>query len=235
VSSNPPASLPDSFRDWDAAYVLGALGPDDRRTFELHLATCDACTAAVAELAGLPGMLSKLDVDSATALIAPNDDHLGETVHEPDLVQRLARAERRRKRRVRIGWLSGAAVLTAALVVSGVSVATLSTPQRPTTSVSMTQVVPNAMSADLTVTAKHWGTRFDWNCAYARQWDSSGEHSYDLVVVDKSGVETTVATWSAYGEKAGDLSASTSIPTVDIRRVIIRPTGSTEPLVETSL
>ena len=43
----------DRFRDWDAAYVLGALDADDRRVFERHLRTCSECAAAVAEFAVL--------------------------------------------------------------------------------------------------------------------------------------------------------------------------------------
>ena len=46
----------DQFRDWDAAYVLGALSPEDRRAYEEHLRTCDACRAALGELAGIPGL-----------------------------------------------------------------------------------------------------------------------------------------------------------------------------------
>ena len=41
----------DRFRDWDAAYVLGALSTEDRRAFERHLASCPECAADVAELA----------------------------------------------------------------------------------------------------------------------------------------------------------------------------------------
>ena len=41
----------DEFAEWDAAYVLGALSPSDRRAYERHLAECDACRAAVADLA----------------------------------------------------------------------------------------------------------------------------------------------------------------------------------------
>ena len=45
----------DRFRDWDAAYVLGALDSEDRRAYERHLAKCPSCSKALAELAGLPG------------------------------------------------------------------------------------------------------------------------------------------------------------------------------------
>lgn len=59
----------DPFREWDAAYVLGALGPRDRRAFEAHLATCEACRGSVTELAGMPGLLGMLTPEHAAALV----------------------------------------------------------------------------------------------------------------------------------------------------------------------
>lgn len=41
------------FAEWDAAYVVGALSPADRRRFEDHLEDCRACQAALAGLAPL--------------------------------------------------------------------------------------------------------------------------------------------------------------------------------------
>jgi hypothetical protein len=49
----------EAFAEWDAAYVLGALAPVDRRAYEDHLAGCERCRAAVAELAPLPGLLAR--------------------------------------------------------------------------------------------------------------------------------------------------------------------------------
>ena len=45
----------DEFALYDAAYVLGALSPADRREFEAHLQGCPACASAVSELAGMEG------------------------------------------------------------------------------------------------------------------------------------------------------------------------------------
>ena len=45
-----------SVRTWDAAYVLGALSGAEKREFEAHLATCPRCSAAVAELSGIPAL-----------------------------------------------------------------------------------------------------------------------------------------------------------------------------------
>ncbi|ADG76391.1 putative transmembrane anti-sigma factor [Cellulomonas flavigena DSM 20109] len=57
----------DPYREWDAAYVLGALPPGERRDYEAHLATCDACRTAVGELAGLPGLLGQVPAQDAVA------------------------------------------------------------------------------------------------------------------------------------------------------------------------
>ena len=38
------------YAEWDAAYVLGALSPAERREFEEHLDECEKCRAAVTEL-----------------------------------------------------------------------------------------------------------------------------------------------------------------------------------------
>ncbi|MFD6446895.1 zf-HC2 domain-containing protein [Promicromonospora sp. NPDC060204] len=59
----------DPYAEWDAAYVLGALSPSDRRAYERHLAECAACRAAVAELAGLPGLLGTISPAHAQALV----------------------------------------------------------------------------------------------------------------------------------------------------------------------
>ena len=50
----------DPFEHEDAAYVLGALSHEDRLAYEEHLRTCARCSAAVAELAVLPGLLARL-------------------------------------------------------------------------------------------------------------------------------------------------------------------------------
>jgi hypothetical protein len=123
-------STPDGFREWDAAYVLGALSSDDRRDYERHLQGCAACAAAVAELAGLPGILSALPAAEAVAIDAAAtagpapDDHLRTVLnqpalHQPGLVQRLAGAAVTRTRRARIRWAVGAAAAAAVIALTG--------------------------------------------------------------------------------------------------------------------
>jgi Putative zinc-finger len=229
----------DRFRDWDAAYVLGALSTDDRRAFERHLVTCPECTASLAELAGLPGILSKLSSEDAVAVLASPedllavDDHLRDREHTPGLVQRLAVAAQRRKRRIRLGMLAAAVAVLALFTAGGVA---LVSSQAPTTAVvAMAPVHQNVITASLQVAKKGWGTSFTWSCSYHDGIWKGTPVSYDLVVVEKSGRSSTVATWSTAGEQASGLTASSAIPTADIRSVEIRLTGTTTPLLRENL
>lgn len=51
------------------AYVLGALPPAERTAFEAHLAGCALCRDEVADLAGIPGLLGRLDAAVAESLL----------------------------------------------------------------------------------------------------------------------------------------------------------------------
>lgn len=240
---------PDEFRDWDAAYVLGALGPEDRRVYEQHLTRCPTCTAAVTELAGMPGLLRKLRPEDAKALTAVTDDgHLRGQQHEPGLVQRLATTANKRRRRVRTTaialMLSAAAVLAFGGIFIGASLApSANVAESPTTSaptgttVVMTPLQPGTMTATLRVTSKPWGTRFDWTCNYANaNGNLSSAKTYSMVMTDTSGVETVIATWSATQKpRATDLASSSSIATSKIRRIEIRILETNTPLVGVNL
>ncbi|MFD7023100.1 anti-sigma factor family protein [Promicromonospora sukumoe] len=119
----------DRFADWDAAYVLGALGPSDRRAYERHLAECAACRAAVADLAGLPGLLGTISPAHAQALVeeAPDVPGLPDDGAAPGRpapgpahvvpLTGLARAARRsRFRRRTLGAVAASALLVAGAV-----------------------------------------------------------------------------------------------------------------------
>lgn len=88
--------MTDPYGEWDAAYVLGALSPADRREYEHHLADCPQCAAAVASFAGLPGILSAVPRETSVELLGPATLATPATLL-PGLV-RAARAHRRRAR-----------------------------------------------------------------------------------------------------------------------------------------
>ena len=76
----------DKYAEWDAAYVLGSLSEADRREFDAHLEECRSCRDAVTELAGMPALLSLLDLDD----IADEDDPIAvrPPLPQPDLIGR---------------------------------------------------------------------------------------------------------------------------------------------------
>lgn len=228
----------DQFRDWDAAYVLGMLSSEDRRDFERHLVTCPACSAAVAELAGVPGILGTLSRDDAVALSAEADAADTQVQpHDPELVTRLAVAVGRRRQRVRLATAVAGVAAAAALVVGGFTLGSAGNPApEHSAAVAMTQAKPGLMSADISVSKESWGTRFDWSCHYLNTavWDS-GTAKYELVATDNGGTDTVVATWTATGPRTTDLAAASSLPTSSIRHLEIRLVGSTQPLTTLDL
>ncbi|WP_028048324.1 anti-sigma factor [Cellulomonas sp. URHD0024] len=216
------------FRDWDAAYVLGALSPQDRRDFEEHLRTCDECSAAVTELAGMPALLRM--VPAQEALDGADDTTGGEVVQ----LAALAHSARRVRRNRFVALVAAAAVL---LTVGGLAGTFLArpAPEPPsanvTTNLELEPVGDVAVTADLTLQKKGWGTRIDWQCTYpADAWPTGDGPTYELVLVDAAGGRTVVATWLARSTGAHGLGASSSIVTDDIRSVEIRVAGSDEPL-----
>lgn len=127
----------------DAAYVLGALPPAEREAYERHLETCATCRTSVADVAGMPGLLARLDPTSARAMLAgamPGDrptragiatgtgDAVAAVTTPPPpapetLLPRILRAaateQRRNQRRARWRTVAGAAVAACLALVIG--------------------------------------------------------------------------------------------------------------------
>jgi hypothetical protein len=222
----------DDLSDWDAAYVLGALSLEDRRTYENYLAANPGRAAEMTELAGMPGILNALSRDEAVALTdlagaPPSQDR-------PDNFSSLAQAAAKRQQRSRRTWLATAVAAAAALVITGAVVGATVFPrsQAPVQTVAMQAMQPTprgGLTAELAVTQKKWGTELNWACHYTKDW-SRNVDSYDIVVTTHDGVQSAVGSWKPAGDEATGLSAATSIPTSQIRTVDIRVTGSKEPL-----
>ena len=235
--------MTDGIHEWDGAYVLGALSPEDRRLFEAHLAECSACSRSVRQLAGLPGLLGRLDRDEAVALRdLPDDDALRHEVHAPDRAAGVAKRVRRRRRRAR---LLAAAALVVVLIGGSAAGWTVVRGLQPdagrdvaAAEHTLTAVGASHLTADLTVTPVGWGTRLDWSCDYRAPGGQHAEEyaptSYSLVVTTDTGATSTVATWTSDAGEAKGLVAATAIPMDTIASVDIRVTGSRQPLASTS-
>ena len=135
-------AIPDKFAQWDAAYVLGALSPAERREFEEHLASCPHCKAAVSELAAIPGLLAQVSPADAAMLAMTVDNQVGhgetsasavdeteliEPAPPPSLLPKMIKKVRARRRRM-LAAVAGIAaavilVISGGAVVTGLSVA----------------------------------------------------------------------------------------------------------------
>lgn len=224
------------YREWDGAYVLGALSPEERLEYEAHLAECPTCAAAVTESAGIPGVLRRLDAATAVRL----RDLPAATPLPDEPPATVARIAGRIQRRRRFTALAAAAAVVVALG-GGIAVGA-GLPGPPdsvaaaTTSAELRPVAGSGVSASLTMRSIAEGTRLDWRCRYPDGGTWSGAtRAYRLVVQVPDGSWRTVATWSANGNDGARLSTVTSIRRQDIRAVEIRLPGERAALAAVTL
>ena len=220
----------DPYREWDAAYVLGALAPAERREFEEHLAVCDACRTAVGELAGMPALLGMVPATDVGGEDRGGPPDVADVV---PLAQVAATAQRRRARgRLALAGAAAALVVVAGGAGAAVTVATSSRPAvvaSDARTVELTPVAGSGVSADLTLAPARWGTRLDWTCAYEAA--ELPEGVYELVLVGADGERSVVATWTSTGERtAAGLGASSALPVDGIARVELGVVGLDRPL-----
>jgi hypothetical protein len=225
MRSDDSGELGDEFAMSDAAYVLGALSPHERRELENHLKGCAACTKAVAELAGLPGLLSRVTVEQLTE----ESTTLPET-----LLPSLARAARRegRGRMLIVGAVAATAASLIALGAAALAGPSSSTPPpsasssraaSDTAELALAAVVPSPVTATARLVDMTWGTRIDVTCAYEANGKYPAEgRPYALVVIDRSGVAQQVATWQALPDRRLTVMGASSLSRQDIATVEIR-------------
>ena len=148
------------------AYVLGALSPAERSAYERHIATCATCRNEVAELAGLPGLLGRLDADTAASIGQPE----GTPEKLLDTVLASARTERFRLRRRRVRERAFVMLVAAGLaVVVGAGVSTMSIPAAPPP--VLAAMTPTGQSEPVNALLGYWadpkgGTEIRMTCTY---------------------------------------------------------------------
>ncbi len=227
------------FAHLDGSYVLGALSPAERQEFEAHLAGCQECARSVRELAGLPGLLAK--VDPAVLADPPAPDPLPDTLL-PALVQHVRRSQRRRVL-ITVGAAAAAAlvVIAGSLAVEGVRGDDRSPGAAPPgTGIaappaghSMVQVGNVPVSASLALTGVLWGTRIDLTCSYTGggEYGTPPSQTYAMFIHTRGGQVLEVATWRALPGKTMRLEAATATSRTDITSVEVR-TADGKPVLK---
>jgi Putative zinc-finger len=214
----------DPFTENDAAYVMGALTPEDRAAFEAHLAGCADCTQSVADLSGVTLLLDKVPL--ARVLEPATGVEPAPELLLPRLI-RAARGERRRQAIRQAATGAVAASVIAVAIFFGVS-QTGSTPPAGV-SVAMTAVQPAAVTATLQVAPAPWGTRVSLDCRWVGATggpDAGVKKVYQLVAVPKDGgTPQTLARWAVLPGQDAKVMGSTNLPasgiaTIELRAVI---------------
>jgi predicted anti-sigma-YlaC factor YlaD len=217
----------DEFVEYDGAYVLGALAPDEREAFEVHLLECDDCRARVAELADLPDLLALIPVSA-----------YAEPPAQPDPVVTLlavARARRNRRRWVTAGIAAAAA---ACLIAGTAAITNNSTPTRPRAAASIPQVTMSALAAapihaTVALNAVAWGTSIRVTCTYDQAVSYPPDEQYSLMVRSRTGQTENLGTWALVPGKVTTFPAGTALDQADIESISIDTADGT-PLLQVS-
>jgi len=223
---------------WDAAYVLGSLSTSDRREFEAHMASCPACREAVADLSGVPALLSQLDGEEVAAMDESGRTSSATPDVSPDLLPSLLATVRWRRRRTRVAtWVASAA----AAVVLGIGVfvgvqgfTSAPAPQVTASSQPMAQVGTNLLASTVQLSSQHWGTSINLQCVCLAPINAHHD-TLAMVVVGRDGSQTRLATWVAEPGHTATPAGSISMPVNQIAAVQVVAADSGQVLLQRSL
>jgi hypothetical protein len=223
-------------------YVLGALEPGEREVFETHLAGCRECARALAEVAGLPGLLSRVPAPDAPDPSDPPPQDLLPTT--------LARVRRRR----RAGWALAAVAVVVALLGGGAAAWTAvqagllpggapvagdapaglpaTAPEAAAQQVVLPPVGDGETSGLAGLTARPWGTEIALACRYhgpPRPVADPDEPrtTYVLIVRGPDGSEQQIARWSPPPDQDVVVAAATDLPPDRVRGLEVRTAEGT--------
>jgi len=227
------------YATWDAAYVLGSLSASDRREFETHMAGCPACREAVADLSGVPALLSQLDRAEVAAMDGRGDESFSETpALSPELLPSLLATVRWRRRRTRVAtWVasSAAAAVLGIGVLVGVQGYSATHAQQVTASAQpMAQVGTAMLTSTVQVVGQHWGTSINLKCFCLAPLNAHHD-TLAMVVVGRDGSQTRLATWVAEPGHTATPAGSISTPVDQIAAVQVVSADNGQVLLQRSL
>jgi anti-sigma factor RsiW len=222
---------------WDAAYVLGSLSAIDRREFEAHMANCPACREAVADLSGVPALLSQLDREEVPA-IGESGRSSATPEMSPELLPSLLATVRWRRRRTRVAtWVasSAAAVVLGVGVFVGVQGHSSTPAQQVAASAQpMSQVGTTLLTSTVSLSSQHWGTFINLKCVCLAPLFAHHD-TLAMVVVGRDGSQTRLATWVAVPGHTATPAASISTPVDQIAAVQVVSVDTGQVLLQRSL
>lgn len=202
----------------DGVYVLGALAAGERAAYERHLPTCADCSRALRDLAGIPGLLGRVQPETVEQL-QPAEPVPATLL--PAMVAEVRRTQGRR-RVVVASTVAAAAVL---LVLMAVGIGTTlgdddPQPSRQLATAQRMDALGTGSSGWVSLTQRRWGTQIDLTCTY--EGPVSGPASYVLVVTSTDGRSEEVGTWRTADGQEVHVTMATAVPPDDIASVEVR-------------
>jgi hypothetical protein len=189
-----------------AAYLLGAIEPEEARALQGHLDECASCYDEMTAVAWIPSLLPLVAIEDVDALEGATEVAADDAPPPPAMLDRLlATTEGERRSRGFRGKV--AVVAAAALVVAGTALAVVdsrhASPARTVHAVDARTHV----SATVTVANRSWGTELGLSLrgAYPRGTCSLIAHARD-------GHTDIAATWVASAQGTADVPGATAIP-----------------------
>lgn len=201
------------------AYVVGALDHAERVELEAHLARCPMCRDELAELAPLPGLLSRLTVDEVLA----GPETLETVDADGAMLERLlAAAAQERRGASRARWLvAAAAAVVVAAAGTGVVVAAGGSNGTHWQQSAAAATGPVHLQVKLADQAN--GTRLDMT-----MWGVAAGQRCSLVAVSRDGRTETAGWWDATYAGRAHITGTTSIPRRDLTQLkVVTDAGKT--------
>ncbi|HZM77639.1 MAG TPA: zf-HC2 domain-containing protein [Candidatus Limnocylindrales bacterium] len=213
----------------DGAYVLGALSPSERASFERHLAECATCREAVANIAVLPGLLGRLSSADAAAVASATAEFAIEQ-RLPKLVAAVGRARRKDRARLVVSVLVTAAVALFAGVTAGMariptdSAFHVPLPHSPSSPamVPMVSVAKTYATAELAFEDTLAGTVITMHCAYPMLSEFHRPYLFRLFAIGSDGQTEQVSSWMAAPGEEVWLTGTVRLNMHDLMRVELR-------------
>ncbi len=203
-------SDPGHVREELGAYVLGGLGPGERRAVDAHLAECQRCRDELARLSVLPGVLDRLTAEE----VLEDLTSVPETVR-PQLASQLAAAGQGLHRQVR-RWRAATAAATLAAAAAAAALLVVDPAPTETVRVAVVPVAADAAQVEGTVAAFawEWGTTVEVDLA-----SLPARERYTIWVVDVDDEWIAAGTWGPTDDETARVRSATAVPTPRVARV----------------
>ncbi|MDQ1683995.1 MAG: hypothetical protein QOC82_732 [Frankiaceae bacterium] len=189
------------------AYLLGALDPRERAEVETHLSGCRRCRDEVADLAPLPGLMSRITVDEAISGPPPVDDAMLDRLLTAATRERRTAVVRRRL------FAVAAAVALVAGSIGGVAVYRSATAQ----SMHTVNAAAGRVHMHVEMAAASNGTAMALSLSGV-----AAEQHCELIAVSDTGAREVASSWVASYSGRAVIKGTTAIPYSHLRQLIVQ-------------